>query len=102
MAQRGGGESRRLAGCAGAAVSGRARWGGGNPRRHGTECREQIYSGAAINAATIEGVERNAPTQGISPGILRDELSLAPSRKRGQGQARDVFYPGLQPGLDQS
>src|SRR5262249_54024922 len=102
MAQCGGGKSRRLAGPAGAAVFGRARWGGGTPRWHGAECREQIYSGAAITAAPFQSLERDALAEGISTGVFRDELSLASLRERGQRQARDVFYPGLQPGLDQS
>src|SRR5262249_20731529 len=102
MAQGGGGKSRRLAGRARAAVFGRARWGGGNPGRHGAERREQIYSGAAVNAAPFQGLERDALAEGISIGVFRDEFSLAAPRKRGPGQARDVFYPGLQPGLVQS
>src|SRR5262245_38323011 len=102
MAQRGGGKSRWLAGRAGTAVFGRARRGGGNPRWHGAECREQIYSGAAIDAASIQGLERDAFAEGISTSVFRDEFSLAPSPQRGPGQARDVFYPGLQPGLDES
>src|SRR5262249_26870503 len=102
MAQRGGGKSRRLAGRAGASVPDRARWGSGNPRRHGAERREQIYSGAAANAASFQDLERDALAEGISIGVFRDEFSLAALRKRGPGETRDVFYPGLQPGLDQS
>src|SRR5262249_15612064 len=102
MAQCGGGKSRRLAGRAGASVTDRARWGGGNPPRHRAQCREQIYSGAAANAASFQDLERDALAEGISIGVFRDEFSLTTLRKRGPGQARDVFYPGLQPGLDQS
>src|SRR5262249_48450778 len=102
MAQRGGRKSRRLAGRAGASVPDRARWGGGNPRRDGAPCPEQIYSGAAVNAASCPGLERDTLSKRIFIGGFLDEFSLAAPRKKGPGQARDVFYPGLQPGLDQS
>src|SRR5262245_65882016 len=102
MAQRGGRKSRRLAGRAGASVPDRARWGGGNPRRHGAQCREQIYSCAAVNAASCQSLERDTLAEGISIGVFRDEFSLAAPRKRGPGQARDVFYPGFKRVLDTS
>src|SRR5262245_18267027 len=102
MAQCGGGKSRRLAGRAGAPVFGRARWGGGEPGRYRAEGREQIYSRAADKSASRQSLRRDTLAEGISIGVFRDEFSLAPPRKRRPGQARDVFYSGLQPGLDQS
>src|SRR5262245_11079394 len=90
-----------MAGRAGVAVSRGAGGRGGYTWRDSAQRHEQIYSRAALDAASRQNLERTLAAARIPAGVFRDEFSLASFPERGQGQAGDVLYPGLQPGLDQ-